>query len=119
MHSSTSNRQVTEFPNYKGDLCLQAEPSSCSWLRILLLQVQWHSRAADAQGIFNGESILLPSDMEFDAEAADCDDSVEERFSRLAGYLNARYHAISKSGSVDLVCVRTVGVAKGARVPPP
>ena len=76
MHSSTSNRQVTEFPNYKGDLCLQAEPSSCSWLRILLLQVQWHSRAADAQGIFNGESILLPSDMEFDAEAADCDDSM-------------------------------------------
>ena len=52
--------QVTEFPNYKGDLCLQAQPQEV----FLLLSMP----ILDPQGIFNGESILQPSDVD-DAEA--------------------------------------------------
>ena len=57
----------------------------------------------DPQGIFNGESILQPSDLD-DAEAfsyarvlhLDCVGCL------CAGYLNARYHAIGTGGSIDL-----------------
>ncbi|CAE7441098.1 GWD3 [Symbiodinium natans] len=63
--------RVTEFPNYKGDLCLQ--------------------------GIFNGESILQPSDAEIDAEGISTPDTMQSaRAEDDADLWQLRYHEAVK-----------------------